>query len=181
MTRRERNYEVELDGETCLVRVEDCGAAGPGMGQSYRIWIGDADPVEVVGEELNPGSWSLLSEGRSWEAGVTRDSDGGRGDCSYEVDILGVPHFVHVVDPMRKALRLAGSEGGALIKAAMPGRVIRVLVEPGQSVAKGEPILVLEAMKMENEIKAPREGSVARVAVSPGDLVDARALLVELA
>ena len=62
----------------------------------------------------------------------------------------------------------------------MPGRIVRLLVDEGAAVSKGEPLLVVEAMKMENEIKAPRDGMVKRFAVSAGDLVDAKAVLVEL-
>ena len=67
-----------------------------------------------------------------------------------------------------------------MVKAAMPGRVIRVFVEAGDVVQKGTPLLVVEAMKMENEIKAPRDGTVKRLGVGTGDLIEARALLVEL-
>ena len=98
-------------------------------------------------------SWNLLSLGRSFEAGVCYEDD------SFQVDILGVRHDLTVMDPMRKALRLAGSEGSAVVRSQMPGRVVRVLVESGAKCQKGEALMVIEAMKMENEIKAPREGS----------------------
>jgi biotin carboxyl carrier protein len=171
---RSRVYEVELEGNSIEVRIEDQGSHQDGLGRLYRISIGDAEPVEVVGEEMGNGEWSLISQGRSWEAGVSQTEQG----CA--VDILGIRHDLSVVDPLRKALRLAGSEGGAVIKSQMPGRVIRLLVEEGEMVEKGSPLLVLEAMKMENEIKAPRGGEVKRIAVCEGDLIEARTLLVEL-
>ncbi len=174
MKRRNRSYEVELSGTSVLVEIVDLGEGPNGMGRNYRLQIGDQEPIEVVGEQLQAGSWSLLSAGRSWEAGVCYEDD------SFQVDILGVRHDLTVMDPMRKALRLAGSEGSAVVRSQMPGRVVRVLVESGQSVKKGEALMVIEAMKMENEIKAPREGTVKRVCVSVGDLLEAKALLIEL-
>jgi pyruvate carboxylase subunit B len=62
----------------------------------------------------------------------------------------------------------------------MPGRIVRVLVSEGDTVTTGMPLVVVEAMKMENEIKSPRDGIVTRVAIGAGDLVEARAVLVEL-
>jgi biotin carboxyl carrier protein len=60
----------------------------------------------------------------------------------------------------------------------MPGRVVRVLVEPGQEVAEGEPLIVVEAMKMQNEMKAPRAGRVASVKAEAGATVSAGDILV---
>jgi len=68
---------------------------------------------------------------------------------------------------------------GAL-EAPMPGRVIVVRVEPGQAVTKGQEVLVVEAMKMENVLRAPRDGTVKSVAARPGDMVSPGVVLVEL-
>ena len=106
-----------------------------------------------------------MGAGRSWEARVCYE------DNSFQVDILGVRHDLTVMDPCEKALRLAGSEGSAVVRSQMPGRVVRVLVESGQSVTKGEALMVIEAMKMENEIKAPRrdgQPSVCECGRPPG-------------
>ena len=62
----------------------------------------------------------------------------------------------------------------------MPGKIIRVLVEPGQQVEEGEPVCVLEAMKMENELNAPRDGTVRSVHVRPGDDVEKDQVLIEV-
>jgi biotin carboxyl carrier protein len=62
----------------------------------------------------------------------------------------------------------------------MPGLVVRIMVEPGQEVAAGTSLVVLEAMKMENELKAEQAGRVVAVRVAPGDTVDTGAVLVEL-
>ena len=74
----------------------------------------------------------------------------------------------------------AGSASGGLL-APMPGRVRRVLLVEGARVGKGDVILILEAMKMEHAIRAPRDGTVIRVLFAEGDLVDAGAILAEIA
>lgn len=81
---------------------------------------------------------------------------------------------VRVVDPLAMAASAHGSESGrAEITAVMPGRVVKVLVEEGEDVEAGQGILVLEAMKMENEVQAPRAGRVAKLTVSVGSTVEA--------
>ena len=82
------------------------------------------------------------------------------------------------IDPRRKALRLAQGSDQGLLKTSMPGRVVRLLVEEGQSVAKGDPIIVVEAMKMENEMKAPADGRIGKIHVSEGQAVEAGSALI---
>ena len=74
----------------------------------------------------------------------------------------------------------AGADGSAAVIAPMPGRVVKVLVAPGDAVAARQPVVIVEAMKMENELRAPRAGTVASVRVSEGQSVEAHAVLVEL-
>ncbi len=75
----------------------------------------------------------------------------------------------------------AGIGGGSFeIRAIIPGRVVAVVVAPGDTVEAGEPLLVVEAMKMQNELRAPRAGSVVRVAVGVGATVDVGDVLVVL-
>jgi biotin carboxyl carrier protein len=69
-------------------------------------------------------------------------------------------------------------EGRQSVVAAMPGRIVRVLVSPGDRVAAGQPVVVVEAMKMENEMRSPKEGVVREVSVKPGAAVDAGTVLM---
>ena len=71
-------------------------------------------------------------------------------------------------------------KGGGTVKAPMPGLVVKMLVEPGAAVAAGQGLVVLEAMKMENEIKASAAGVIESVAVKPGQAVEKGAALVVL-
>ncbi len=74
-----------------------------------------------------------------------------------------------------------GTQGKTTVTSPMPGRVVKVLVAPGDVVAAGQPLLVLEAMKMENEIRGTAAGTVEAIHVSPGTAVEHNALLVTLA
>jgi biotin carboxyl carrier protein len=74
----------------------------------------------------------------------------------------------------------AGARAGSQVKAPMPGRVVRILVGVGQAVEPGQPIVIVEAMKMENEMHAPASGIIKAIHVQQGAAVDAGQLLVEL-
>ena len=94
----------------------------------------------------------------------------------FDVDIRGRAFAVTIVDPKRL---LSGQNsdrhhhGVAEIRAPMPGKVVRVQIEAGASVEKGTGLVVVEAMKMQNEMKSPREGVVVSINVKPGDTVNA--------
>ena len=101
---------------------------------------------------------------------------------THEIMMSGSKIEVEIVDPLalkRKSREDASGEGG-VVKALMPGRIVRVLVEPGQVVQKGTGLLILEAMKMENEIQAPTDGTIEEIFVKPGDTVDGGAALVHI-
>lgn len=74
----------------------------------------------------------------------------------------------------------SGAEGAVKVTSPMPGKIISVKVKPGQAVKRGEVVIILEAMKMENEIVAPQDGTVAAVNVGAGTAVEAGDVLVSL-
>ena len=80
----------------------------------------------------------------------------------------------------KAAPKVSGSEGGVKVNSPMPGKILSVKASVGQSVSKGDVIIVLEAMKMENEIVAPEDGKVASINVSTGDSVEAGSVLATL-
>jgi biotin carboxyl carrier protein len=105
-----------------------------------------------------------------------RVSQRGSSKEVFEVDIRGRNYEVTIVDPKR--LRSGQNSdrhhhGAAEIRAPMPGKVVRVQVEDGATVEKGAGIVVVEAMKMQNEMKSPREGVVVSINVKAGDTVNA--------
>lgn len=73
-----------------------------------------------------------------------------------------------------------GAAGSVEINAPMPGKILDVKAQPGASVSRGDVVLILEAMKMENEVVAPQDGTIASINVNVGDMVEAGALLATL-
>jgi len=124
---------------------------------------------------VQPGRYWLNWENRSIEVVVTEKNGG------YLVMLDGRQVMVELGD-LRTALRHTqqGQQGTAQIRAPMPGKVIRVLVNEGDSVQANEGILVMEAMKMQNEIKSPKNGIVKKVGVTAGSAVNSGDLLAEV-
>ena len=98
----------------------------------------------------------------------------------YEIEIeeINAPATMSAAAPVAPA---AAPAGGAQVKAPMPGTILAVRVENGQKVKKGEVLVVLEAMKMENEIQAPCDGTVAGINVRKGDSVETQAVICSIA
>ena len=125
------------------------------------------------------GLYSLLLDNRSFEALVEE------GDGEYRVLINGVLYYAQVADERAKRLAEAAGAftptGGEVnIKSPMPGLIVAVPVVEGQKVSKGQVVVVLESMKMENELKAPREGTVSSIKVQPRQAVEQNQVLVVL-
>jgi biotin carboxyl carrier protein len=143
-------------------------------GRFHVVVDGRAHDVEARATDL--GLSLLFDEGgRSIDAAAT-PSNG--GEWLVQLPHVDVPV---VVDRQRHARGGQGAGGGAgqqRVKAPMPGRVLRVLVKPGDDVAHRQGLVVVEAMKMENELTAPRAGKVTEVAVTEGMSVEAGRLLV---
>ena len=142
----------------------------------------DGDPVEAALSRI-PGRpmRHLLVGGRS-HAVVARAGEKGEWD----IHLGGERYEVSVVDERTRAIRaMTGKTAAALgprpIKAPMPGLVVRVDVEEGQTVEAGETVAIIEAMKMENDLKAESDGIVSKVKVQAGEPVEKGAVLVELA
>lgn len=134
----------------------------------------DGRDVDLV--ELRPGVYSALLGRRSVEVFLEPGEDG-----AYRAFINGQAHEVELRDPRAySAAAGSGADGGPFtLKAQMPGKVVQVLVEPGAEVQAEQGLLVIEAMKMQNEIRAPRDGRVVSINVAPGDSVETgRALAV---
>ena len=127
----------------------------------------------VDAQKLESDFYSLILEGKSYEVSVAPDGD------TYLVRHGGFETSVQVADPARTARqRLGMAEGPQRVASVMPGKVVRVLVKVGDAVTEGQGLVVVEAMKMENEIEAPKDGTIAAVEVEPGQAVESGEVLV---
>ena len=139
--------------------------------------------LEAHCEEVAPAVYSLLVEGRPYEAFVsTLPGDYGARSNSLSV-VVGLRKYqVDLRDPRqwRRTGSSIESEGPQEIIAPMPGKIVKILVTQGQQVERGQGLLVIEAMKMQNELRAPRAGRVERVYLDEGRGVDSGARLVRL-
>lgn len=113
--------------------------------------------------------------------GVAYDVQVEEADGSAPAAAVSAPAAAHKAAPAPAAKKAAPAGEGDPINSPMPGTIINVKVKAGQDVKKGDVLVILEAMKMENEIKAPKDGKVTSVNVNKGESVDTGTLLVTLA
>ncbi len=162
-------FDVQIDETRTRLEVE----RGNDL---YRFRLDDQPERCAQLTEVEPGVYSVLLDGRSYEAHAEPGSD-----CAW-VTIRGHRFCVVASDPRRWSRKRAGAHGPERedIVAPMPGKIVRVLVEPGQALEAGQGVVVMEAMKMQNELKTRRAGRVAAVAVRPGETVSAGAILATI-
>jgi glutaconyl-CoA/methylmalonyl-CoA decarboxylase subunit gamma len=145
----------------------------------FQVLI-DGRPRLVDAVQVTPGAWSLLvkDEGTVQSVEAVVSARPGNGTLDVYLDGLRIP--VHVSNGRRRLSADAGSAGGSIqrISAPMPGKVVRVLVTPGAAVKARQGLVVVEAMKMENEVRALGDGYVREVLAVEGQSVDAGAPLV---
>ena len=145
-------------------------------GSGYRVRIGErwleADLVSA-----GPHVRSLLLDDGT-QLALTHHSSGN----THEISIGGATVTVDIIDPLAAKRRRREDEigGSGVVKAMMPGRVVRVLVAKGDAVRKGAGLLILEAMKMENEIAAPADGTVDELFVEAGQTVESGAEVLHI-
>jgi biotin carboxyl carrier protein len=169
-----RELVVTANGRDRAVTVE-----GPLPDGRFRLSIDGALRV-VDGKAIRPGTWSLLIDGRSFVVDLDHRRTGIAASVGASEALL------QVEDALRR--RLAATAGGSKtaargesIRAPIAGKVVKVLVAVGDQVAPGSAVIVLEAMKMENELVAERGGTVTSVTKTAGQAVDTGDVLVELA
>lgn len=155
-------YEVVVtarDGAQKTFKVESSAGA----------WRVDGEAVAVNSENALRDALSLLIGAKSYD--VRRTIVAGES----VIDIEGERFTVEVRDPRSLKGRRsagAGTEGPKKITAPMPGKVVRIVAQAGTDVESGDGVLVIEAMKMQNELKSPKAGKVAKITVKEGDTVN---------
>ncbi len=154
-----RTLEVDVDGDRVTVEGRTLSAAlSPVPGTPLRQLLAAGRPADLAVDTAGRGHWRLTYGGERWE--------------------------VEVLDERTRHIRsLTGSgdaaRGPGVLRAPMPGLVLRVLVEPGQPVGQGAGLVVLEAMKMENELRGVGGAVVKAVHARPGETVEKGQILVE--
>ena len=170
-------YLTWIDGEEATVEIleSEQGAI------RARIEVEDAEPREVSFQRLDEGGSNggfqlTLPDGRSVEGRLVPVGKGSRvmttGDHRVEVQAIS-ERYAWMGDGAM------GQDSGE-VTVSMPGKVIKAMVEVGDAVEQGQPVLIIEAMKMENEVKSGREGVVKAIHVSPGQSVEADVVLMEI-
>ncbi|HEU4631630.1 MAG TPA: biotin/lipoyl-containing protein [Gemmatimonadaceae bacterium] len=164
-------YVVEVGAERVEVELDDDVATVEGASAPVRL-------VDVPGTPVR-----LVTVGETVHRVIARRHAGARGRYTLWVD--GRRYEAEALDERTRAIRdmtaqSAAASGPAPLVAPMPGLVVRVHVAEGDAVQAGQGLVVMEAMKMENELRAPAAGRVARVLAAPGTAVEKGAVLVEI-
>jgi len=136
---------------------------------------------ELDALRMEEGAMHLIIEGKSYRVRIQSSEPESK---SYQLNVNGNAYSVALSDEMDLLLSRMGLADLAIkkvneVKAPMPGLVLKLIANPGDTVAKGDSLLVLEAMKMENVIKSPGEGVVKAIRVTAGDKVEKNAVLIE--
>ncbi|HEY4718422.1 MAG TPA: biotin/lipoyl-containing protein [Anaerolineales bacterium] len=161
-------YITTINGKEYLIEILDSGQVSVN-GQVYEV-----DFESISGQPV----YSLLVDGSSYQADVYPGDEG-----LLQVLMRGVLYEASVEDEREKRLSATGGQGTVttgeyLLRAPMPGLVVNIPLQDGEPVKKGDVLLILESMKMQNELKSPREGKVARIQVKAGDSVEQRQILL---
>jgi biotin carboxyl carrier protein len=159
--------QIEIAGKKRHVELTEAG--------ERPTWTMDGQRLEADAAEASPGIYSILINGKSFEVRIERRGAELRAmTCDLE--------FAVVIQDEREWRRHRGGgvepEGRQQVLAPMPGKVVRVLVSAGDSVRAGQGLLVVEAMKMQNEVRAPKSGTIDRVRVVEGQTVNAGEVVV---
>jgi biotin carboxyl carrier protein len=162
-------YIVTIDGTEYPVEILD--ERHVRIGETVR----EVDFVAVGNQPV----YSLIIDGKSFEAYVYPEEE------DWQVMLVGQQYLVKVEEEREKRLsRPAGAgvadTGEFHLKAPMPGLIVDVRVTEGQAIEKGQVLVILESMKMQNELKSPRSGTLTRVRVKPGDSVEQKQTLLSV-
>jgi biotin carboxyl carrier protein len=161
-------FIARLGEKTYTVEIEEIGKS------LYRVAV-DGSEFVVDGKKTGLANYSLIVDNRSFEVDVDVRED------EYRVLVDGRSYHINLLDERR--MRVGGLQSGIQpqgrqnVSVPMPGKVIAVLVSEGDKVERGQGMVIVEAMKMENEVRCPIDGEVKEVRVKTGDALEAGAVL----
>tara|TARA_Y100000310_G_scaffold323193_1_gene383229 strand:- start:92 stop:616 length:525 start_codon:yes stop_codon:yes gene_type:complete len=164
-------FSTEINGETLVFELNDS--------EDGLIFLKNGKKSNIDFIQLSSHSYSFLSGNKSHHATVMKNQE------EYQITIDHKPHFVKMKDSKQIILEAIGysekhEEETGECRAPIPGLVSELFVNKGQTISKGDKLLILEAMKMENEITAHISGVIQSVYISPGQPVEKNALLIKI-
>jgi acetyl/propionyl-CoA carboxylase alpha subunit len=179
------NFDVEAGGRQRTVEITGAGDAYRAVvdGRVYAVDVARLGDIwSLLAGSAEPVSTPMLRPGRSYEVMI---GDQAGGELTIYVNRGAVPVSLRGFAGLRAQRRAARGDrtgdtrsGPLNVVAPMPGRIVKVLVKAGDPVAARQGVVIVEAMKMENEVRAPRAGTVKEVRVTQGALVEARTVVV---
>jgi len=165
--------ELKVDGRTA--KIKDLKREGNILTVAVDNKIFEVDLVKVGRRD-----YSVLYKGKSYNIEVVE----GREPKHYMVNTFYFGYDIEVIDAETRYMQSRDQSGqhttGSEVRSPMPGKVVKVLVKPGDTVEAGQTVIIVSAMKMESEFKAPKAGMVAEVPVKEGDTVDGNQVMVVL-
>ena len=169
--------EIAIDGQLRKINLEldqtEQNEGDLNLATGSFVCRMDGETLEGSARLLEPGILSLVLAGRSYRCMLDQDSE----EPAVYIDSRRYSFCIEDPRSWKRRARRGGDSGPRPMKAPMPGRVIRILAENGTQVEAHQGVLVIEAMKMQNELKAPKAGRVAELRVAAGDTVNAGQVL----
>lgn len=162
-------FIAKFGEQTHVIEIDEIGKS------LFRVSV-DGNEFLVDGKKTGRTNYSLIVDNRSFEVEVDQTED------EYRVLVDGRNYHVHLVDERR--VRVGGAQSGLQLQGQqrvsvpMPGKIIAVLVSEGDEVERGQGLVIVEAMKMENEVRSPIAGTVKEIKARPGDAVEGGTVLV---
>lgn len=144
----------------------------------YKVQINDT-PYIIDAQSIDSSIYSIIVDGKSYEIDLDYK------DNVYHVYNDGKLFKIEIMDELKKRMLekrggASGLEGVYTVKSEMPGKVVEVKVKVEDEIKKGDVLLILESMKMQNEIKSPKDGKITEVFINGGDTIEAEAKLITI-
>lgn len=161
--------KVIVDGKEIVVKLDSLDGKGTLNGQAFNLEVSKQDKT----------AYHLEYKGKKYNAQVLPGDE----DKKPKIRVNGITYDMELIDKYDELIKNLGMESMTKVeikelKSPMPGLVIKIDIKPGDSVAKGDPLMILEAMKMENQIKSKGDGVIAEILVNEGQAVEKNELLI---
>jgi biotin carboxyl carrier protein len=162
-------YIARVDGKTHRIGVKLTGNFIYAVNINGREYTVDCHRTE-------PTIYSVIIDGQHYEIDVIEN------DTRFQVFVKSESYEMEIEDERRRRVEIsdevAFGQGRQIVATPMPGKIIEILVKQGDAVKAGQGVIVIEAMKMENELSAPKDGTITEILVKEGQAVEARAKLL---